>query len=194
MSQDPNRPMEIEMEEVARKYMSMLFQLCYVHLRNHADAEDAVSETLIRYMEKRPAFNEEEHRKAWILRTAINICRDIHRYRKRHQYVNLEDFYDYVHNADRVPSLILLELNLKGVHGFKVIDTLEEMGGDMARVPIILLADADSDGQEVEGLTKNKVMDFIKKPFEEEILKVRVNHILELAALRKKYRILGYEE
>ena len=111
-----------------------------------------------------------------------------------HHLSSREDFYDYVHNADRVPSLILLELNLKGVHGFKVIDTLEEMGGDMARVPIILLADADSDGQEVEGLTKNKVMDFIKKPFEEEILKVRVNHILELAALRKKYRILGYEE
>ena len=41
MSQDPNRPMEIEMKEVVDKYMSMLFRLCYVQLRNHADAEDA---------------------------------------------------------------------------------------------------------------------------------------------------------
>ena len=118
MSQDPNRPMEIEMEVVARKYMSRLFQLCYVHLRNHADAEDAVSETLIRYMEKRPAFNEEEHRKAWILRTAINICRDIHRYRKRHQYVNLEDINDYVtEEEDRtiIASLMNLPEKYKSV-------------------------------------------------------------------------------
>ena len=137
MSQDPNRPMEIEMEEVARKYMSMLFQLCYVHLRNHADAEDAVSETLIRYMEKRPAFNEEEHRKAWILRTAINICRDIHRYRKRHQYVNLEDINDYVtEEEDRtiVASLMNLPEKYKSVlylyyiEGYKTAEISEILG------------------------------------------------------------------
>lgn len=137
MSQDPNRPMEIEMEEVARKYMSMLFQLCYVHLRNHADAEDAVSETLIRYMEKRPAFNEEEHRKAWILRTAINICRDIHRYRKRHQYVNLKDINDYVaEEEDRtiVDSLMNLPEKYKSVlylyyiEGYKTAEISEILG------------------------------------------------------------------
>lgn len=137
MSQDPNRPMEIEMEVVARKYMSRLFQLCYVHLRNHADAEDAVSETLIRYMEKRPAFNEEEHRKAWILRTAINICRDIHRYRKRHQYVNLEDINDYVtEEEDRtiVTSLMNLPEKYKSVlylyyiEGYKTAEISEILG------------------------------------------------------------------
>lgn len=137
MSQDPNRPMEIEMEEVARKYMSMLFQLCYVHLRNHADAEDAVSETLIRYMEKRPAFNEEEHRKAWILRTAINICRDMHRYRKRHQYINLEDINDYVaEEEDRtiVTSLMNLPEKYKSVlylyyiEGYKTAEISEILG------------------------------------------------------------------
>lgn len=137
MSQDPNRPMEIEMEVVARKYMSRLFQLCYVHLRNHADAEDAVSETLIRYMEKRPAFNEEEHRKAWILRTAINICRDIHRYRKRHQYVNLEDINDYVtEEEDRtiVASLMNLPEKYKSVlylyyiEGYKTAEISEILG------------------------------------------------------------------
>ena len=137
MSQDPNRPMEIEMEVVARKYMSRLFQLCYVHLRNHADAEDAVSETLIRYMEKRPAFNEEEHRKAWILRTAINICRDIHRYRKRHQYVNLKDINDYVaEEEDRtiVDSLMNLPEKYKSVlylyyiEGYKTAEISEILG------------------------------------------------------------------
>ena len=118
MSQDPNRPMEIEMKEVVDKYMSMLFRLCYVQLRNHADAEDAVSETLIRYMEKRLAFKEEEHRKAWLLRTAINICMDLLRYRTRHQYVNLEDLYDYVaEEEDRtiIASLMNLPEKYKSV-------------------------------------------------------------------------------
>ena len=108
MNQDPNWPMDIEMQEVIDKYMGMLFRLCYIQLSNHADAEDAVSETMIRYMKKRPTFKEEEHRKAWILRTAINICRDMQRYNKRHQYVNLEDFYDYV--ADQEDRTIITSL------------------------------------------------------------------------------------
>ena len=100
-------------------------------------------------------------------------------------------FFDYVNTVEKVPDLILLDMKLENMSGFDVIDKLDEIGGDIARVPIILLADADSDGAEVSGLKRNQVMDFIKKPFEKEILKARVNHILELSALRKRYRVLG---
>ena len=106
------------------------------------------------------------------------------------RFDSLSKFYDYVNTVEKVPELLLLDIEVEGISGFDVIDKLEEIGGDIARVPIILLAEADSDGAEVKGLKRSQVMDFIKKPYEKEILKARVNHILELAALRKKYRVL----
>ena len=107
------------------------------------------------------------------------------------RFESTDGFFEYVNTVEKVPDLILLDIELENMSGFEVIDKLDEIGGDIARVPIILLADADSDGAEVTGLKRNQVMDFIKKPYEKEILKARVNHILELSALRKKYRILS---
>ena len=107
------------------------------------------------------------------------------------RFASTSEFFNYVNTVEKVPDLILLDIELENMSGFEVIDKLDEIGGDIARVPIILLADADSDGAEVTGLKRNQVMDFIKKPYEKEILKARVNHILELSALRKKYRILS---
>ena len=43
------------------------------------------------------------------------------------------------------------------------------------------------DGTEQEGLNMG-ALDFIKKPIINEVLRVRVNHILELSILRKRYR------
>ena len=134
MNQDPNRPMDIEMQKVVDKYMNVLFRLCYIQMKNHADAEDAVSETWIRYMKKAPEFTGEEHRKAWLLRTATNICRDMQRYYKRHRYVNLDDLKTYVaKEEDRtiVESLMSLPekyktvLYLYYIEGYKTAEISE---------------------------------------------------------------------
>ena len=53
-----------------------LFRLCFIMLGGRADAEDAVQETMIRYMQKAPAFETAEHEKAWLITTAKNKCRD----------------------------------------------------------------------------------------------------------------------
>ena len=53
-------------------------------------------------------------------------------------------------------------------------------------------ADMD-DGTEQEGLQLG-ALDFIRKPVIPEVLKVRVNHILELSVLRKRYRGKKKEE
>lgn len=58
------------------KYSDMLFRLCLVYLKNRADAEDTVSELFVRLMNKRPEFKSEEHEKAYLIRSAVNLCKD----------------------------------------------------------------------------------------------------------------------
>ncbi len=73
------------------KYGDMLFRICRVLLGSDADAEDAVQETVLRYLLKAPAFRDAEHEKAWLIATAKNRCRDVLRFRARHPLAEPED-------------------------------------------------------------------------------------------------------
>lgn len=79
-----------DIEVVVRTYGDMLFRLCLVTLGNTNDAEDAVQETMIKYMQKAPRFESEEHKKAWLIKVASNQCKDMIRYRKRHMTIDIE--------------------------------------------------------------------------------------------------------
>lgn len=79
-----------DLETVVHTYGSMLYRLCVVILGNESDAEDAVQETIIKYYLKAPPFENEEHKKAWLIRVATNQCRDMLRSRKRHSQVTLD--------------------------------------------------------------------------------------------------------
>ena len=50
--------------ELVEKYGPALFRLCLVMLRNAADAEDAVQEALLRYIERAPEFESAEAERA----------------------------------------------------------------------------------------------------------------------------------
>lgn len=89
------RPTDEEIENTVNKYADMLLKLCFTILCSNADAEDAVSDTFLKYITKSPAFSSEEHKKAWLLRVAANVCKDMHRFRQRHNHINLDDIYDY---------------------------------------------------------------------------------------------------
>ncbi len=78
-------------EFVVEKYSKMLFRICIVLLCHEADAEDAVQETFLRYFTKAPAFSSEEHRKAWLIRVATNICKNTLRFKIRHSTLNLDE-------------------------------------------------------------------------------------------------------
>ena len=55
----------------------MLYRICLVSLGNAADAEDAVQDAFMKYIQKAPAFESSEHEKAWLIRVAVNTCKDI---------------------------------------------------------------------------------------------------------------------
>lgn len=124
-------------EEIVEEYGNVLFKICMVLLCNEQDAQDAVQETFCRYMEHQVVFHDKEHEKAWLIKVAVNVCRDMHRRRMRHPTVNLDDISDYLPAPEQ--SEVLLELmNLPGklktviylhyIEGYKTTEIAAMMG------------------------------------------------------------------
>ena len=89
MNHSSARPADT-IETVIRTYGNTLYRLCFVMLGNESDAEDAVQEAFIKYLQKAPQFENSDHEKAWLITVAINQCRDILRFRNRHPQINSE--------------------------------------------------------------------------------------------------------
>ena len=82
---------EEEIRELVDNYGSMIFRIAYCILLNKDDAEDAVQDTFMKYMTKAPEFNDEEHRKAWLIRVSANISKNMFKLRLRRHTLNLEE-------------------------------------------------------------------------------------------------------
>lgn len=98
----------MQVEEIVDEYGNMLFRLCIILLCNEQDAQDAVQETFIRYMEHAPAFQGKAHEKAWLMKVAANLCRDVYRNRMRHPTVSLDEVSEYCEMPEQ--SEVLMEL------------------------------------------------------------------------------------
>ena len=65
-------------EAVIRRYSDMVYRLAFARTGNRSDAEDLYQEGVLRYLTKAPAFTSEDHRKAWLLRVAVNCANRFH--------------------------------------------------------------------------------------------------------------------
>ena len=90
-------------EAVLQKYADTVTGVCVMRLQNWADAEDCFQNTFVKLFQKSPDFENEAHLKAWLIRVAINECRNyIAKNRrflsldhlKRDPIVQREDEYD----------------------------------------------------------------------------------------------------
>lgn len=65
-----------EIAEIYEQHSKTVYRVCFAYMKNSMAAEDAVQETFFRLISKNPRFETEEHEKAWLIRTAANICKD----------------------------------------------------------------------------------------------------------------------
>lgn len=122
-------------ETAVYRYGTMLFRICLVSLGNNADAEDAVQDTFLRYIQKAPAFESDEHEKAWLIRVAVNRCRDM--IRSRRPQVDIETVAGYGHTEESgeviaalmtLPDKFRTVLTLHYVEGYKVNEIAKMTG------------------------------------------------------------------
>ena len=60
---------------VVERYESMVYGIAVTHTACRGDADDVYQEVFLTYHRRRPAFNDEEHRKAWLITTALHCAR-----------------------------------------------------------------------------------------------------------------------
>lgn len=85
---------EAEVERAIGQYADGVRRLCMVHLKNHADTEDIFQTVFLQYALSDLAFESPAHEKAWLLRVAVNACRDLRRSFFRSRTVSLETLGD----------------------------------------------------------------------------------------------------
>lgn len=67
---------EGEVNHAVDKYADTVQRICFCYLKNQADTEDVFQTVFLKYMLSDQRFDSEEHEKAWLLRVAINACKD----------------------------------------------------------------------------------------------------------------------
>ena len=66
------------LRQVIEAYGDMVYRLALAQTHSSHDADDVFQEVFLRYLRSAPAFQEEEHRKAWLLRVTVNCCKKLH--------------------------------------------------------------------------------------------------------------------
>lgn len=62
-------------QQIVERYSDMVYGIAAAHMRTREDAEDIYQEVFLIYLQKQQKFREEEHRKAWLIRTALICCK-----------------------------------------------------------------------------------------------------------------------
>ena len=128
---------ENNVEKAIKEYGDMVFRVCFVTLKNEADAQDAVQDTFIKYMQKAPHFENSEHEKAWLIRVATNRSRDMIKKRGRIAEIEVESIKSFVQNEEAVsvlealgslPEKYSVVITLHYIDGYKVNEIAQIIG------------------------------------------------------------------
>ena len=68
---------EARFNAAVRRYQDMVYRTALHALGSPQDADDAVQEVFLRLFGCRGGFEGEEHLRRWLLRVAVNYCRDL---------------------------------------------------------------------------------------------------------------------
>ncbi|MCD8331497.1 MAG: RNA polymerase sigma factor [Oscillospiraceae bacterium] len=95
------------LEALVAQHENTLFRAALAILGDVPEAEDAVQDTFLRYLEKRPEFHDEDHARAWLLKGTANGCKSRLRKRKRHPAEQLLDIYPAKEDSRELVEAIL---------------------------------------------------------------------------------------
>ena len=75
----PDPILEQTFTKLVNTHQTSLLRMCYLNLHDSGLAEDAVQETFVKAYRALPSFRGDSDPKTWLMRIAINTCRDMQR-------------------------------------------------------------------------------------------------------------------
>jgi len=81
------------MEEIIKRNIDKVYRAALAITRSKPDAEDAVQNAFVKLIEKQPRFESREHETAWLIRVAVNDCKNTLLFNKRSVGADLLDTY-----------------------------------------------------------------------------------------------------
>lgn len=79
------------MNEVIEKYSDMVYRIALTRCGTIENAEDIFQEVFMRFSEKNPKFQSEEHEKAWFIRVTINLTKNLKQSAWNQKVVTLDE-------------------------------------------------------------------------------------------------------
>lgn len=73
------------------KYRNSVYSVIFNYLRSEASSKDIMQETFIKFYTCDSDFNDDEHIKAWLIRVAVNLCKNHLRDEKRRSGGELDE-------------------------------------------------------------------------------------------------------
>lgn len=65
-----------ELERIYDLYFEIVYRICFLYMKNPADAQDVTQETFCQLIRKTPVFESDEKIKAWLIVCASNLCKN----------------------------------------------------------------------------------------------------------------------
>lgn len=81
-------------EMLYQKYSDMVFRTGVIYLKSEQEAYDIVQEVFLKLLNHPRQFKDEDHEKAWILRVAINCCKDLLKSSWRKKRISWDEYED----------------------------------------------------------------------------------------------------
>ena len=162
---------DVDLESVIDRYSDMLYKICFLILKNEQDTKDVLQETFLIYYTKKPKFENEEHKKAWLIKVSQNKCKEFLRFHKRHAALPLEDMEE---------TLVITD----GLSGSdkEILSLIWDLDYKLKSVVILFY---------IEGYTVNEIADILKTS--PSAVKKRLQRAREKLSVKYK-REVAYEK
>ena len=109
-----------EFASVYDRNIKRVYQICFLYLKSHHDAEDASQSIFEKYINLNKAFNDENHEKAWFISVSKNYCRDELKKIWKKKQVDIERI-ELIPAREEINNFILLDTLLNLPSKYKIV-------------------------------------------------------------------------
>lgn len=139
-----------EYNRIASKYIDTVYRSAYSCCKNKADAEDAVQNTFMKLLGADVEFSDDEHIKKWLIRVAVNECKNLWKSFRWRNIISLNDLekepeYNEPYENEifsevmKLPHKYRTVIHLYYYEGYSVKETAQIMGISESNVQVRLL-------------------------------------------------------